>query len=833
MNFAREIRLALKLLVRDYRAGELTLIAAAIVIAVAAVTTVGFFTDRVQQALNQEANRLLGADLVIGDTRPLAPELKGEAQRRGLSATEVTRFPSMVVHGESNLLSDVEVVAPGFPLRGELRIAERLFGPDRRADAVPEPGTVWVDERLYTGLELGHGGRVGVGNGVFRVAAILTHEPGVAVGFLSGAPRLMLNAADLDATGLVQPGSRVRYRLQLAGGAEAVDAYRAWAELRLNPGQRIEGIRDARPEIRSALERAERFVNLAALTSVLMAAVAIALAARRYLQRHLDGCAMMRCLGASQALIARLHLAHFAMLGLIAAGLGMLAGAAAQTVLAAWLGQVVVAVTLPPPGAAPALRGVAVGLLLLLGFALPPLLSLARVPTLRVLRREMGIPGAGGMLGYALGAAVIGAMILWGAREISLGLTVLGWFAAAVAGACALAWAVLRGLAALRSRGVSWRFGVASLRRRQLGTILQVAALGLGIMALLTLTVIRTGVLRAWQESLPPGAPNRFIINIQPGQVEPVKHFFVANGMVAPELHPMVRGRLVRIGERGVVADDYPDERAKRLIAREFNLSWAARLKADNRVVAGQWWGDTVSRRDQFSVERGLADTLGIRVGDALTFDVAGAALAATVTSLRGVDWDSFNVNFFVVAPPGLLEAYPATYVTSFHLPRGQVAFLNALVRDFRNIVLIDVAQMLAQVQRMLEQAARAVQFVFLFTLLAGLVVLYAAIASTQDERLYQATIMRTLGASRAQINRAHLAEFAAIGAMAGFVAAAGATGLGWFLSSRFLHLDYAPDPAVWLIGIAGGALGIAAAGYLGTRRVLTTPPLGVLRRIG
>ncbi|MBI2509425.1 MAG: FtsX-like permease family protein [Betaproteobacteria bacterium] len=625
-----------------------------------------------------------------------------------------------------------------------------------------------------------------MGNGVFRVAAILTHEPGVAVGFLSGAPRLMLNAADLDATGLVQPGSRVRYRLQLAGGAEAVDAYRAWAELRLNPGQRIEGIRDARPEIRSALERAERFVNLAALTSVLMAAVAIALAARRYLQRHLDGCAMMRCLGASQALIARLHLAHFAMLGLIAAGLGMLAGAAAQTVLAAWLGQVVVAVTLPPPGAAPALRGVAVGLLLLLGFALPPLLSLARVPTLRVLRREMGIPGAGGMLGYALGAAVIGAMILWGAREISLGLTVLGWFAAAVAGACALAWAVLRGLAALRSRGVSWRFGVASLRRRQLGTILQVAALGLGIMALLTLTVIRTGVLRAWQESLPPGAPNRFIINIQPGQVEPVKHFFMANGMVAPELHPMVRGRLVRIGERGVVADDYPDERAKRLIAREFNLSWAARLKADNRVVAGQWWGDTVSRRDQFSVERG-----------------------------------------------GLLEAYPATYVTSFHLPRGQVAFLNALVRDFRNIVLIDVAQMLAQVQRMLEQAARAVQFVFLFTLLAGLVVLYAAIASTQDERLYQATIMRTLGASRAQINRAHLAEFAAIGAMAGFVAAAGATGLGWFLSSRFLHLDYAPDPAVWLIGIAGGALGIAAAGYLGTRRVLTTPPLGVLRRIG
>jgi putative ABC transport system permease protein len=424
-------------------------------------------------------------------------------------------------------------------------------------------------------------------------------------------------------------------------------------------------------------------------------------------------------------------------------------------------------------------------------------------------------------------------MILWRAQELRFGLTVLGWFVAAMASACALTWVLLRGLGALRARGVSWRFGVASLQRRALGTILQVVALALGIMALLTLTLTRADLLRTWRDSLPPNAPNRFIVNIQPDQVAGIARFFSERGMTAPALLPMVRGRLVQIGGRSVAADDYADERARRLATREFNLSWATRMQADNRVVAGRWWEGAGGPADQFSVERGLADALGIGMGDTLTFDIAGSTVTATVTSLRSVDWDSFNVNFFVVAPPGLLEGYPATYVTSFLLPAGRVDVLNALVKAFPNIVLIDVAQVLAQVQRIMDQAALAVQFVFLFTLAAGLVVLYAAVASTQDERLFQATIMRTLGASRAQIRRAHLAEFSLIGAIAGFVAAAGASGLAYYIAHRILHLQYAPDPAVWLIGIAGGTLGVAAAGYLGTRRVLQVAPLKVLRALG
>ncbi|HZM47216.1 MAG TPA: FtsX-like permease family protein [Burkholderiales bacterium] len=836
MQLAREIVLAVRLLWRDWRAGEVTLIAAAIVIAVAAVTTVGFFTDRVQRALQQQANRLLGADLAVSDSRAIAPELKDEARRRGLTAVTVVRFPSMVVRGERTMLSDVKVVEAGFPARGDVRIAERLFGPDRRAASVPEPGTVWVDERLYTGLELGEDARVSVGGLELRVAAIVTQEPGVALGFLSGQPRIMLNVDDLAATGLIQPGSRVRYSLQVSGETAAVDAYRAWLAPRLSAGARMEGVRDARPEIRSALDRAERFLNLAVLVTVLLGAAAVALAARRYLQRHLDGCAVMRCLGAGQALILRLHAILFTVLGLAAAACGSAIGIATQMVLAFWLSQVS-AVPLPAPGARPALEGAAVGLLLLLGFALPPLVSLARVPTLRVIRRELGLPKAGGVLGYAAGATVVCALVLWRAQDLRLGYTVLGWSIAAIAAACALTWVVLRALALARGPGVAWRFGLAGLRRQRLGTVIQVVALALGIMALLTLTLVRTGLLRNWQQNLPPGAPNRFIINIQRDQVEPLRAFFTENGIAAPDLYPMVRGRLAKINERRVAEEDYAEDRARRLINREFNLSWAAGLSRGNRVVAGRWWKsdgkDNGAASDQLSVERGLAESLGLSMGDRLTFDIGGTPVSATITSLRTVDWDSFNVNFFVLAPPGLFDGYPATWVTSFHLPRAEAAVLNALVKRFPNIVLIDVAQALAQVQGMMDQVARAVQFVFLFTLVAGLAVLYAAIASTQDERLYEAAIMRTLGASRAQINRAHLAEFTIIGAAAGFVAAAGATGLGWFVAARFLQLEYVPDPAVWLIGILGGAGGVALTGYLGTRRVLVVAPLKVLRSVG
>jgi putative ABC transport system permease protein len=828
MSFGSEFLLALRLLWRDCRAGELTLIAVAIALAVASVTTVGFFTDRVHQALGRQANQLLGADLVIVSDKPLDPAFESEAHARGIAVARMVRFPSMATKGERSTLASLKVVSSGYPLRGELRTSEELYGRDRRVNAIPRSGTAWVDERLYTQLSLRLGDTIELGRGRFAVTAVLTHEPDVAIGFINSAPRVLINEADLEATHLLQPGSRVSYRLQFAGRADTVEGYRAWAQTRLTPGQRIEGIRDARPEIRAALDRAEKFLSLAALLTVVLAAVAIGLAARRFLQRHLDACAMLRCLGASQASLVRLYLMHFLVLGVVASAAGCAVGIGAQALLAHWLGNLL-DVELPAPGGRPALHGLLTGLVILIGFALPPLVSIARVPTLRVLRRELGAPPLGAVASYAAGCLVVAGMILWKAQGAQLGAMVLGGFTGGVLLVGGVAWLMLKAAGPLASQALSWRYGVANLRRRMLGSVLQIVAMGLGVMALLVLTLVRHDLLQAWQTSLPPDAPNRFVVNIQPEQVEPLRAFFSKQGIREPALYPMIRARLVQINDRAVSSASYADERARRLVDREFNLSWAERMQSDNQLIAGSWW--TRSKAPpQFSVETGIAETLGMHLGDTLTFDVAGRKVQARITSLRKVDWDSFNVNFFVLAPPGMLESDAVTYVTSFHLAPGNAQLLSTLVREFPNVLLIDVAQVLAQVQVMMDQAARAVQFIFLFTVLAGLVVLYAALATTQDERLYQAAVMRTLGASRVQLRRAILAEFAVLGALAGLLAAAGATATGYAVGTQVLNLPYTFDWTIWIVGALAGTLGITAAGYLGTRGVLNVPPLKALR---
>lgn len=831
-DMVRSFTLAARMLARDWRAGELRLLAAVLVVAVASVTTVAFFTDRMQLALSGQASNLLGADLLLISDRPLAQIFGGEAKQRGLATVEMVKFPSMALAGETSVLADIKAVATGYPLRGELRIAAGPLENGTPVREAPPSGSIWVDDRLTARLGVKSGDSVTLGDRSFRIAGIIVQEPEAAVGFLSLGPRLIMNLGDLAATGLIQPGSRVTYRLFAAGDPRSVEGYRSFAAAKIGPGQRLEDVRDARPEIKSALEKAQRFLGLSALSSVVLAAVAVALGARRYLQRHLDACAMMRCLGASQAAILRMHVFLFLMLGAIASAVGCAVGFAGQAMLGRLLGSLI-EVELPLPGLLPAIQGFVTGFVLLAGFGLPPVIALGRVPTLRVLRRDLGLPRGWGAVGYALGVVLVAALILWEAADPRLGWYVLGGMAGVIVLAAACSWLLLRVFdAAVRGAGFSWRFGVANLRRRKLSTLTQVAALGLGMMALLLLTLTRGDLLENWRTTLPPDAPNRFLVNIQPDQQRAIADFFTAEKLPAPRLFPMVRGRLVAINDRPITSAAYFDDRAKRLIDREFNLSWAAVPQEDNAILAGRWWRDGDPDRAQLSVEDGIASTLGIRLGDVLTYDVAGSTVTARVTSLRKVEWDSFRVNFFVLAPPGLLDGQPVSFVTSFHLPPDRSGFMNRLVQAFPNFLVIDVASILERIQNMMDQLAKAVEFVFLFTLAAGLAVLFAAISATRDERLYDAAILRTLGAGRKQLLSAQLAEFSLIGALAGLLAAAWATALGYGISVNLLNIPFRPNLWVWVSGVAFGALGVAMAGWLGTRGTLNHPPLSTLRAL-
>lgn len=825
------MKLALRFLTRESRAGELSLIFAALVVAVAAVTTVSFFTDRVQQALTTQANQLLAADLVLIGDHPLPAAFQTEATAAGLRVAQTMAFASMVVQGSRNQLAEVKGVSEGYPLRGELGVSRTAFGATEIARAGPQPGTAWADARLLQALDLQVGGEIELGQIRLTIAAAIAKEPDRAGDFFNIAPRLMVHADDMARTGLIQPGSRVGYRLLIAGDEAALRTYRAWVEPRLARGERIEGVRDARPEIRSAMEQAQRYLGLAALVSAILAAVAVALASRQFVARHLDSCAVLRCLGASQATIFRLYLVQFVLLGLAASALGSLIGFGGQAALAEFMRGHIVN-ELPAPSLWPLGEGLAIGLLLLLAFGLPPLLHLKNVPTLRVLRRELGLPKRASLAGYALGALAVAGGLVYRAGELKLGLYVMAGLSGVVLCGLLLGLVLLRGIALLRYRvrGV-WFYGLANVGRRRASSLTQMMGFALGLMALLLLTLVRNDLLASWQSSLPPDAPNRFVINIQPDQLPQLESFFLARQIDLPATYPMVRGRLVAINERPINAKDYPEGRARQLVEREFNLSWADSPRSDNRVVAGRWWSDQ-GAGDQFSVEQGLAETLGIKLNDRLTYEIAGVRVAGRVSNLRKVEWDSMRVNFFVIAPPALLRAQPATYITSFHLPAGQEALLNELVRQFPNFTVIDVAAIMNDVRAIMARVSDAVTFVFAFTLLAGLIVLYAAVVATRDERLYEAAIMRTLGARSRQLAKAQFIEFAALGALAGVLAATGASASAFMLAQQVLNLPFVFNPWIGVAGVVGGAMGITLAGMLATRSVLRTPPLAVLRRV-
>jgi putative ABC transport system permease protein len=817
------------MLLRDWRAGELRVLAGALVIAVASITSVAFFGDRVSQALVRDAHQLLGADLVLVSDRPFSDDFSNVIVESGLQRSSAVTFISMAIAGEASQLAGVKAVAENYPLRGRLRIAPSPGAQDAPAASGPPRGKVWIEERLVAALDAPVGARLKLGRSQLEVAAVLTLEPERSASFFNVAPRLMMNEADVAATGLVQTGSRVWYYLYAAGERAKIAALEKRVKPMLGRGQRVENLETGRPEVRATIDRAQRFLGLTALLAAILAGVAIALGARRFVERHLDGCAVMRCLGATQARLVRLYGGEFLILGVLACAAGVAFGFAAQAAIAAALTDLLRA-DLPPPTALPALQGFLVGVVLLLGFALPPLIQLKNVPAVRVIRRESGNPQGGALAAYATGLVALAGLLIWQAGDVRMGSYVVGGFAVAVLAFAALSWAVLRLLThrwlMRRVRSSTLRYGLSQLRRHAGSNAVQTASLALGLTAMLLLTFTRNDLIDAWRRSAPPDAPNRFILGIQGDQLPEVRRFMDERGL-KPELSPMVRGRVVAHNDRPVSEADYTEERARRLIEREFNLSFMERPPAHNRITAGQWFEPGAQ---EISVEEGIAKTLGWKLGDALRFSVGGDSFTARITSLRALRWDSMKVNFFVITPPQLLAGFPASYISAFRVEPGQEEALNALVKRFPNVTIVDVGAAVRQAQGVVDQLINAVQFVFLFALVAGLLVLYSALVATEDQRRREAAVMRVYGASRAQVAGSQRAEFLAMGVLAGVLATLGAAAIGQLIARRVFELDLPPSAEIWIVGPLAGIALLSLNAWLSSRKVLRASPALILR---
>jgi putative ABC transport system permease protein len=824
------LRFALRNLWRDVKSGELSVLVLALTVAVLSLTAVGFFTSRISQAVRAQAAEVLAADVRLESSAPIPQLYFDRAKDRGLQTAKILSFPTAIFNGDVSQLAAFNAVSSNYPLRGHMRISDVPFGMARDTDKIPARGEVWLDGRIMAQLQVELGASLRIGAGSFRVTQVLDYRPDQGGGIVNLAPAALINYDDVAATQLIQPGSRVNYYALFAGAGGAVSDFRQFLEAHKAAGERIQDVQDSSRQLSSAIDRATRFLNLASLSSVLLAAVAVAMGARRYATRHVDAVALMKCMGAAQGFVLSISVIELTILALFAVLLGALLGYLAQWGIA-WLLRDLIRTALPQASFAPLPIALVTVLAMLIGFALPPLLRLKSTPPARVLRKTVSAPPLRYGITYLLALGALLA-ILWSmVRDTELVLSVLAGVLGVALVLTLSGFALVRLTGRLRGGvGVAWRYGLANVSRRGAGSVVQIVAFGLGLMLLLLLAVVRGDLLNDWRRSLPADIPNNFLTNISPGESRSLQEFLRSHQFGSPAMYPMVRARMTAINSESGAMLKARGQVARGYIDREQNLTWSENLMPDNQLIEGKWWTAAEFGKPLVSISSEYADALHLRVGDKLTFDVAGETLEVTVASIRKISWDSFRPNFFLVFPPGLLNGAAGTYITAIFLSPQQRPALAELARRFPTVSVFDVDAILKQIRGIMDRATLAVQYVFLFTLAAGVVVLLAAVQSTRDERRYESAMLRTLGASRSTVLQGVAAEFSALGFLSGTLAAFGATGIGWILARRLFSLEYSVDPEVFVAGLVCGTILVGLSGTLATRSVVNTPPIVTLR---
>ena len=813
---------------RDLRSSELAWLFVALTLSVTALSSVSFLADRMQRAFSFDARQLLASDLLIVSDQPLPSLFLNQAKNKGLQQAQTIVFPSMATVGSHSKLASLKAVSPQYPLRGALRV--QSTAQDKTLTAAPNKGSVWVDPAILASLHAKEGDSIRLGQKVFVIGGVLERELDRGAGFMNFAPRVMMSIADLDDTGLIGLGSRVTYRLLLAGSDENIHSYGNWASQYIDSesikGVRIETLENAQPLMRKTLERADRFLSLIALLTAMVAAVAIALSAHRYTRKQADLCAALKCLGASSSMILRRQGQTLLGLGLIAALLGALLGYLGQYVLTLLLGNLVLT-ELPSVSFGPVLWSVLVSWFLLFGFAGPAIFSLVKVSPIRLIRKEFDGIGISTMWTAVCGLAAAVVLIMLAARDWKLALWTSMSFGVSIILFASVSWGILRLLCTIRTKRFALGFVILAQGRRTGLAVVQITALGIALMALLLVLLLRADFLSAWQGNIPSDAPNRFMINVQGDQKRGLTESLQSAGVSTPQFYPMVRGRLIEVNGKDITPNDYVEENAKRLIDREFNLSYTDQLPSGNQILTGMW---IVGDAPQISMETGIAKTLKLNLGDQLTFEVAGEKIVAPITSLRKLDWGSMRVNFFVIMPPAQLESLPQSWITSYYQSPKQESLDFDLSQAYPNLTIVDVSASLQQIQEVLNKLSSVLGLLLAFTIAAAFLVLMSAIAATQDERYKNAALLKALGASRNTLAQIANIELVMIGLIAGLLAGVASGAAAWALGYFVMEIPFNAFGEAILMGVVFGVSACLASGYRFQRRIQKATAVECLR---
>ena len=826
----KAITFALRSFRRELRSGEVLVLLFSIALAVAALTAVGFLTDRIGKAVVRQANEVLAADLRLRSQEPIPDTWRDRAQEFDLQTAETNTFPSVVFAGDLSALATIKAVSESYPLRGNVRVSDTMFGEQRVVDNTPARGKAWADGALLARINADVGDRLTVGSLELEVTAVLTYRPDQSMGFASLAPSLLINIEDIAASGLISEGSRVGYALLVAGNEDAVNEFDAAIQPELPDAVRSSNREESSERAYRAADRAQRFLSLTAVISLLLSAVAVAMSARRFAHRRMDTVALMKSLGATQRFVISVSVVQLVLLGVLGVVVGSVIGFVAEEILTRILADLI-ASDLPDIGIMPVVLASGSAVVVGGGCAPRSLIHPRNTPPRRVLRPDARPPAPSRMLVAGLALAAVAALLYRSVGDAQMLAIMLGGI---VVIAIAL-YLVGRGLVATMGRfrsgvGVAWRYGLANVARRGRDSAVQVVAFGLGLTVLLLLTIVRTDLLEGWQQTLDENAPNHFMINIQPHELESVANIYRSAGVEPPEFVPMIRARMSTINDVSVKDREYPDPGGQWMANREANLSFASNLSASNEIVEGEWWPEDYDGPPLVSIEEEAALETGLSIGDRMTFIIAGREVDATIGSVRKINWDSFQPNFFMVFSPGALDGLPTTYIASLRLEKEQQPVLVTLVRTHPSISVIDLDSILQQIRGIVQKASLAVQAVFIFTLLAGIAVLFAAVQSTIDERRFESALLRALGARKRTVFAGVMAEFAALGAAAGILASAGASILAAIVATRLFELPYEFNPLLWVTGVVAGVFVVCASGYVAARGAVNAPPVDVLR---